>query len=84
MSFRGSMIAIGMVALFCMGVIVYGATQEVQYERVYVETNKTVDNNKVVKDSATGCLYIKTKSTFKTEVSPYYDEDGKIKGCGEM
>ena len=36
----------------------------------------------VLRDTETGCLYL--QSTYATtSVTPYYDEDGKVMGCGE-
>lgn len=36
----------------------------------------------ILRDVRTGCQYLQPHST-TASLTPYYDEDGKVKGCGE-
>lgn len=40
-----------------------------------------VGDHDLLKDLKTGCLYIEPQNDIG--MSPYYDENGKIQGCGE-
>lgn len=44
------------------------------------EAYKSMDSNyDIVKDSETGCKYIRSKHM----LSPLYDKEGKVEGCGK-
>lgn len=47
------------------------------------EVERTPDY-RVVVDKETGCNYIHYHYSDKVAISPYYDKDGKVKGCGEI
>ena len=36
----------------------------------------------ILRDTDTGCMYLQSKRSING-ITPYYDEDGEIMGCGE-
>jgi len=38
-----------------------------------------LSTRKIIKEKETGCYYLESTYNF----TPYYDENGKVKGCGE-
>lgn len=40
------------------------------------------DEVQIVRDPVTGCMYISNNSVYLS-LTPFYDKDGKVKGCGE-
>ena len=71
-----------MIALL-LSVLLAGCNQDTgePFNSDLVDIGDLGEGYDLVRDANTGCIY--TMETFSLSLSPYYDENGNVAGCGE-